>query len=101
MSFELFPIQLPTSPEAYSRPPLLFLFDGSGYAYECTRLLPLNRLVYGVFIDVPEFISEKGDRRDVIKDEIMEYLEREFGTIDTYFDKIMKLLEQEVPCFNT
>jgi hypothetical protein len=98
MPLELYPIQLPTTSEGCARTPLMLLFDGSGLAFEYTGLLPLDRLVYGVSIAVPEFHTNKGYRKDAktFQREYEEYLAREFRTVDDYLNQLVRLIEQEV-----
>ena len=87
MPLNLYPVQLPQSPEGKNRVPLLLLFDGSGLAYEYNALKPLDRLIYGVSI-APDGGQ---DQKKAAK-----YLSREFGTVDAYIDQLVHLLETEV-----
>jgi hypothetical protein len=91
MPLELFPIQLPTTAEGYTRTPLILLFDGSGFAFEYTKLLPLNRLMYGVSVILPRFPTKTPNKR-----EFEEYLAGNFNTLEDYLDSLIRLIEEEV-----
>ena len=95
MPLELYPIQLPQSPEGHKRTPMLCILDGSGFAFEYNSLDSLDRLVWGASVSIGagdnDAIALKPSRA-----QYTQYITEEFKSIDDYVDQLIMLIETEV-----